>query len=176
MQAGQGPDAVQEVRSSLTVISMAAMKQPHLVAERLDLLLKVRTTSPTLPSSPVKVFCMQQLQFAAGVLDSLCLAAHQYLSMHGKTTSSYASFGASTLSAVNTPAAVAQHMHTTSSTQFHFMIAKDTYRQVVSLLFGIECGHTSVLHDASHYKLSLPFSRWASAGSIRMHSPFARPA
>ena len=29
------------MRSSLAVISMAAMKQPHLVAERLDLLLKV---------------------------------------------------------------------------------------------------------------------------------------
>lgn len=42
VQAGQGEGAVQEVRSSLTVVSMAAMKQPHLVAERLDLLLRVR--------------------------------------------------------------------------------------------------------------------------------------
>lgn len=41
VQAGQGAEGMQEVRSSLTVISMAAMKQPHLVAERLDLLLKV---------------------------------------------------------------------------------------------------------------------------------------
>ena len=41
MQAGADIAKLQEVRSSLTVISMAAMKQPHLVADRLDLLLKV---------------------------------------------------------------------------------------------------------------------------------------
>ena len=41
MQQGQAEGKLQEVRSSLAVISMAAMKQPHLVAERLELLLKV---------------------------------------------------------------------------------------------------------------------------------------
>jgi len=41
VQEGQREGALQEVRSSLAVISMAAMKQPHLVAERLDLLLEV---------------------------------------------------------------------------------------------------------------------------------------
>lgn len=40
---------MQQVRSSLTVISMAAMKQPHPVAERLDLLLKVCAMCPLCP-------------------------------------------------------------------------------------------------------------------------------
>lgn len=42
MQGVQSKGSLQEVQSSLAVISMAAMKQPHLVAERLDVLLKVR--------------------------------------------------------------------------------------------------------------------------------------
>ena len=42
MQGGQSAGSLQEVQSSLAVIGMAAMKQPHLVAERLDVLLKVR--------------------------------------------------------------------------------------------------------------------------------------
>lgn len=58
VQGGHGEGAVQQVRSSLTVISMAAMKQPHLVAERLDLLLKVRLSSLHHPPSPF--LCMQQ--------------------------------------------------------------------------------------------------------------------
>ena len=39
---GEGrEEALQEVRSSLAVITMAARKQPQLVAERMELLLKV---------------------------------------------------------------------------------------------------------------------------------------
>ena len=41
MQGGQGAEGLQAVRSSLTVISMAAMKQPQLVADHQHLLLKV---------------------------------------------------------------------------------------------------------------------------------------
>ena len=52
VQGGNGEGARQQVRSSLTVISMAAMKQPDLVAERLDLLLKVCILCLPVPSSP----------------------------------------------------------------------------------------------------------------------------
>lgn len=73
MQAGQGAEAVQEVRSSLAVISMAAMKQPHLVAERLDLLLKVGSLAIAPPSPLESSLCMHQLHCAAATLDSMCI-------------------------------------------------------------------------------------------------------
>lgn len=42
---GKTEGALQELRSSLALISMAAMQQPHLVADHLPLLLKVRHDS-----------------------------------------------------------------------------------------------------------------------------------
>ncbi|KAL0043109.1 hypothetical protein WJX79_009421 [Trebouxia sp. C0005] len=61
---GQSEGLLQEVRSSLAVISMAAMKQPHLVAERLDLLLKVGFSSQHKDALITRQACIALTQLA----------------------------------------------------------------------------------------------------------------
>ncbi|KAL0030248.1 hypothetical protein WJX77_005012 [Trebouxia sp. C0004] len=62
---GQSEGLLQEVRSSLAVISMAAMKQPHLVAERLDLLLKVAFSSQHNDALITRQACIALAQLAS---------------------------------------------------------------------------------------------------------------
>ena len=74
LQAGESEDALQQVRSSLAVISMAASKEPHLVAERLDLLLKVCSQhyAAIRPNTPLR---RSHSQNACGLLVHTSLGA-----------------------------------------------------------------------------------------------------